>query len=57
MYLEPIFASDDIRKKLPLEHRKFEAIDRTFKNVMENYVKDPHLWESIDSDKIKNDFE
>jgi hypothetical protein len=31
MYLEPIFASDDIRKKMPLEHKKFEGIDRGFR--------------------------
>jgi hypothetical protein len=29
MYLEPIFASEDIKKKLPLEYRKFEEPDQT----------------------------
>ena len=24
---------------------------------MENYVKDSHIWESIDNDKLKNDFD
>ena len=57
LYLEPIFVSDDIRKKMPLEHRKFEAVDRTFRTIMEHFAKDPHLWEGIDSDKMKNDFE
>jgi hypothetical protein len=57
MYLEPIFASDDIRKKMPLEHKKFEGIDRTFRQVMDHFNKDPQMWEGIDSDKLKNEFD
>jgi len=43
--LEPIFASDDIKKKMPLEHKKFEGVDRTFRANMENFHKDPQLWD------------
>ena len=57
MYLEPIFASDDIKKKMALEHQKFVAIDKNFRGIMEHFNKDPHLWDNIDSDKMKNDFE
>jgi dynein heavy chain len=57
MYLEPIFASDDIKKKMALEHQKFVAIDRNFRQTMEHFNKDPHLWDNIDSDKMKNDFD
>lgn len=35
MYLEPIFASDDIKKKLPTEKGKFDSIDKNWKIVME----------------------
>ena len=42
---------------MPLEHRKFEAVDRTFRTIMDHFAKDPHIWESMDSDKMKNDFE
>jgi hypothetical protein len=31
MYLQPIFESDDIKKKMPLEHQKFGAIDKNFR--------------------------
>ena len=55
--MEPIFASDDIKKKMALEHQKFVAIDKNFRGVMEHFNKDPHLWDNIDSDKMKNDFE
>ena len=56
-YLEPIFGSDDIKKKMPLEHRKFESVDRTLRSLNEHFNKDPHLWEAIDTDKMKNDFD
>ena len=57
MYLEPIFASDDIKKKMPLEHKKFEGIDRTFRQVMDHFNKEPQLWDGIDNDKLKNEFD
>jgi dynein heavy chain len=41
MYLEPIFASDDIIKKMPIEHKKFENVDRFFRANMQIFNKDP----------------
>ena len=57
MYLHPIFESDDIIKKMPLEHQRFSSIDKQFKSIMEHFAKDPHLWDNIDGDKMKNEFE
>lgn len=56
-YLEPIFSSDDIKRKMPVEHKKFEAVDRTFKLNMEIFHKDPYIWDSIENEKMKQDFE
>lgn len=36
-YLEPIFGSDDIKKKMPMEHRKFEILDRQLRTINEHY--------------------
>jgi len=57
MYLEPIFASDDIKKKMALEQKKFEGVDRNWRAIMDQFHKDPQLWDGIDSEKIKNEFE
>jgi dynein heavy chain len=35
MYLEPIFASDDIMRQLPTEAKKFNEVDKTWRGVME----------------------
>ena len=53
MYLEPIFASDDIKKKLPTEKGKFDTVDKNWKTIMEQFNKEPNLWDGIDSDKLK----
>ena len=37
MYLQPIFESDDIKKKMPLEHQKFAAFDKNFRSIMEHF--------------------
>jgi len=55
-YLEPIFSSDDIKKKMPIEHKKFEAVDRTFRNNMDIIHRDPYIWDTIDGDKMNLDF-
>jgi hypothetical protein len=35
LYLEPIFHSEDITKKLPNEARDFAVVDRMWKEIME----------------------
>uniref|UniRef100_A0A670KBP0 Dynein axonemal heavy chain 10 n=1 Tax=Podarcis muralis TaxID=64176 RepID=A0A670KBP0_PODMU len=41
MYLESIFIGGDIRSQLPEEAKKFDNIDRIFKRIMSETVKDP----------------
>ncbi|XP_025020180.1 dynein heavy chain 10, axonemal, partial [Python bivittatus] len=41
MYLESIFIGGDIRSQLPDEAKKFDNIDRIFKRIMGETVKDP----------------
>ncbi|XP_063051673.1 dynein axonemal heavy chain 10 [Engraulis encrasicolus] len=43
MYLESIFIGGDIRSQLPEEAKKFDNIDRTFKKIMADSVKDPGI--------------
>jgi dynein heavy chain len=50
MNLEPIFASDDIQKRMPMENRQFKQVDNNWKNTMEATNKDPSLLESISPD-------
>ncbi|KAG9351776.1 hypothetical protein JZ751_023027 [Albula glossodonta] len=41
MYLESIFIGGDIRSQLPEEAKKFDNIDKIFKKIMADTVKDP----------------
>lgn len=54
--MEPIFTSDDIKKKMPEETKKFNAIDQHWKTTVAIWEKEPNLWDNID-DKLKNEFE
>ena len=43
MYLESIFASDDIRMQLPDEAKKFNKTDNNYKKIMEGAYKNPNV--------------
>uniref|UniRef100_A0A8C2AG99 Dynein heavy chain 10, axonemal-like n=1 Tax=Cyprinus carpio TaxID=7962 RepID=A0A8C2AG99_CYPCA len=43
MYLESIFIGGDIRSQLPEEAKKFDNIDKMFKKIMTDAVKDPGI--------------
>jgi dynein heavy chain len=41
MYLEPIFGSEDIKKQLPSESKKFQSIDRNLRRMVDGVLKNP----------------
>jgi len=43
MYLESIFASDDIRMQLPEEAKKFSKTDTNYKRIMNDTQKSPNV--------------
>lgn len=43
LYLGPIFSSEDIMQQMPEEGRNFQLVDRSWKDIMRNLVKDPHV--------------
>lgn len=43
MYLESIFASDDIRMQLPDEAKKFGKTDTNYKKIMDGAAKNPNV--------------
>lgn len=43
MYLESIFASDDIKMQLPDEAKKFGKTDGQYKKIMESTAKTPNV--------------
>lgn len=43
LYLEPIFNSEDIMKQMPIEGRKFNKVDRIWRNIMAKTVADPRV--------------
>lgn len=43
MYLDPIFASEDINLQMPEEGRLFTTVDRNFKEIMKHVAKDTRV--------------
>lgn len=41
MYLEPIFASPDIKDQLPIENKKFSIVERGWKRLMKTVLDKP----------------
>lgn len=56
MYLEPIFASDDIGKTMPNEAAMFKDVDTTWKTTMEAIDADPGILDLNDRDNINAQF-
>ncbi|KAG5895230.1 hypothetical protein JTB14_003447 [Gonioctena quinquepunctata] len=43
MYLEPIFSSEDIMRQMPTEARNFKTVDRVWRAIQNNTIKDTHV--------------
>ncbi|KAI4462791.1 dynein heavy chain 1 axonemal-like protein [Holotrichia oblita] len=43
MYLEPIFASEDIKTQLPNESKKYSSVERSWKRIMRNAYESPKI--------------
>jgi len=56
MYLEPIFASDDIGKTMPNEAAMFKEVDTLWKTTMEGIEDMPGILDLIDRDNIHTQF-
>jgi dynein heavy chain len=56
MYLEPIFASDDIGKTLPEELAMFKVVDTLWRTTMEYCVENPLLNDLVDRENIAAHF-
>lgn len=52
MYLEPIFSSQDIQQQMPEEGRKFNVVDKTWKDIMKTVSGNPHILTVIEIDKM-----
>jgi len=57
MYLEPIFSSDDIQEKMPVETKKFDHVDKHWKVTADQFLKEKNMWDNIDSERYKTEFE
>ncbi|XP_075130611.1 dynein axonemal heavy chain 3-like [Leptodactylus fuscus] len=57
LYLEPIFGSEDIRSQIPVEGNKFEIVDRNWRLIMRESVKEANAMRVISQpqmlDKLK----
>jgi len=61
LYLEPIFASDDIKKQMPAEADRFIQVDRTFRDTSSRCIENPKVLNFTRTDglldSLKNSFE
>ena len=45
LYLEPIFSSDDINRQLPVESKRYQTMDRTWRKIMKSAFENPKVIE------------
>jgi dynein heavy chain, axonemal len=56
LYLQPIFDSEDIKKQLPTESKRFANVNKTWRTTMRNAQKNPKAIEFCDSVKLYDQF-
>uniref|UniRef100_A0A8C4HI64 Dynein, axonemal, heavy chain 1 n=1 Tax=Dicentrarchus labrax TaxID=13489 RepID=A0A8C4HI64_DICLA len=47
LYLEPIFSSDDINKQLPVEGKRYQQMEQTWRTVMKSICSDARLLDKL----------
>ncbi|XP_071052662.1 dynein axonemal heavy chain 7-like isoform X1 [Onthophagus taurus] len=52
MYLEPIFSSPDIQQQMPEEGRRFTAVDKTWRDIMDEVHENPLVLSVTLIDKV-----
>ncbi|XP_076249285.1 dynein axonemal heavy chain 7 [Calliopsis andreniformis] len=52
MYLEPIFSSADIQQQMPEEGRRFSAVDKIWREIMQLVAADPRVMSVVAIDKM-----
>ena len=57
LYLQPIFISEDLKKKMSYEKNLFDQVDKLWRVIMNNVVSNPKIFENFDWEKTKLDFE
>ncbi len=56
MYLEPIFASDDINRQMPAEGRRFSTIDGMYRTVLAETLENPLVISISKKEKLHSSF-
>ena len=57
MYLEPIFGSDDIMQQLPLEGKRFAAVDRSWRKALTRAFNLPGVIQVCNDRKLLETFQ
>ena len=57
LYLQPIFDSDDIKKQLPTESKRFLTVDKNWRQTLMGAQKNPKCISFCDSSKLLEKFE
>ncbi|NWQ64257.1 DYH1 protein, partial [Neopipo cinnamomea] len=43
LYLEPIFSSEDIKRQLPVESKRYQTVDKDWRKIMKNANENPEV--------------